>query len=270
MKFVYHIFSFPKALLSAFFLLYSAYSHAATSSSCPLPEGGRWSKVAVVNDGDTVTLASGVRVRIIGIDAPEIDYRHLDKSEPLALEAREQLRKRLGKHMKIRLIPGREAEDRYGRLLAHVAFEDGVNLAAWSLRHGWAQLMIIPPNDDHWQCYRQQELLARREKRGIWQHSYYLPKPAASVSAKHTGSIRIRGEITRVIETRRYHWLVLDGRVHLGIRRHDDKRFPEDFESFWLHKRIEAAGWLYASHGKLRMRIRHPAQILLLDNQKDH
>ena len=59
-----------------FFLLTAGFSSAQT-----------WYTVKWVNDGDTIVLANGWRVRYIGINAPEIDHEN-QKAQPFGYEAR--------------------------------------------------------------------------------------------------------------------------------------------------------------------------------------
>jgi len=69
-------FSYVRLALSIiFFLLTTGYSSAQT-----------WYSVKWVNDGDTIVLTNGWRVRYIGIDAPEIDHEN-QKAQPYGYKA---------------------------------------------------------------------------------------------------------------------------------------------------------------------------------------
>lgn len=71
-------------------------------------------RVVAVPDGDSLQLADGRRVRLLGIDAPE-------RGRCLAGEARDELRRLvLGKHVRLKDI----VTDDYGRVLAIVIVED--------------------------------------------------------------------------------------------------------------------------------------------------
>ena len=59
-----------------FFLSAAGYSNAQT-----------WYTVKWVNDGDTIVLTNGWRVRYIGTDAPEIDHEN-QKAQPYGYKAR--------------------------------------------------------------------------------------------------------------------------------------------------------------------------------------
>ena len=85
--------------------------------------------VRSVIDGDTIEVATVGRVRLLGIDAPEIG-RGFDTSAPFAREARDRLTQ-LVLHRWVRLEQDGATHDVYNRHLAYVMTEDGlcVNVA---------------------------------------------------------------------------------------------------------------------------------------------
>jgi len=85
--------------------------------------------VARVIDGDTLVLASGEHVRLLGLDAPE-------RGKPGYREAAEALRKLLaGKPVRV----AREGRDRWGRTLARLYLADGTDLSAELIARGLAR-----------------------------------------------------------------------------------------------------------------------------------
>lgn len=131
------------------------------------PAGGqRWEFVRRVLDGDTVLLASGERVRYIGVDTPEM-HRRGKPVEPYAREAKE-FNRRLVEGKWVRLELDLEQRDRYGRLLAYVYLEGGTFVNAELLRYGYARLMTIPPNVKHGELFSRLQKEAREAKRGLW------------------------------------------------------------------------------------------------------
>jgi micrococcal nuclease len=93
-----------------------------------------WIKVTKVVDGDTIDLKGHLKVRLIGIDTPEVheseklyeDARrsHQDIKTIRALGKRSwDITKKLLTGQKVRLEYGQEREDRYGRTLAYVYFK---------------------------------------------------------------------------------------------------------------------------------------------------
>ena len=95
-----------------------AHSHAAAQVHAALPAGAEKAWCHHVYDGDTLTLDEGAghRVRLLGIDTPEIKEK-----QPFAVEARDFTRDLCAKK-DIWLVfqGGAPREDHYGRLLAFV------------------------------------------------------------------------------------------------------------------------------------------------------
>jgi micrococcal nuclease len=81
-------------------------------SSAPRELAAGEHRVSAVIDGDTIELAGQARVRLIGVDTPEI-------AEPLGAEASEFTKRFTGGGM-VRIEVDRERVDRFGRFLAYV------------------------------------------------------------------------------------------------------------------------------------------------------
>ncbi len=96
-------------------------------------------KVAHVVDGDTLRLAGGERVRLAGIDAPEMHEGKPGRAgpfpEPGAVEATAALRS-MTEGETVRVV--RRGEDRYGRTLAKIYLSDGTDVGAEMIRRGLA------------------------------------------------------------------------------------------------------------------------------------
>ncbi len=125
-----------------------------------------WATVARVNDGDTFVLADGRRVRLIGVDAPEIDHERRI-AEPCGFEAREAVR-RMVEGGRVRLALDRETRDRYGRVLAYVYLEDGAMVNAELLRGGLAMVLYRQPNVTHHGTFLDIQREAMAARRGLW------------------------------------------------------------------------------------------------------
>jgi len=100
-----------------------------------------------VYDGDTIILENDQRVRLLGINTPEIASRHRDE-EPGGVAAKTWLKNRIGDR-KIYLEQDQEKQDKYQRQLAHVFLADGTHLNLELIKHGLAFMSIIPPNVRH-------------------------------------------------------------------------------------------------------------------------
>ena len=147
----------------------------------PLGRSFNYSDILVKRavDGDTLLLASGERVRLIGIDTPEMhESNKLDRDSQRSREDKAAI-KAMGKkayEFTKALVEGKsvslefdvERYDKYKRLLAYVYLKDGTFVNAKIVEEGYASLMTYPPNvryaDLFLKLYRQ----ARENKRGLW------------------------------------------------------------------------------------------------------
>jgi micrococcal nuclease len=99
--------------------------------------------VRAVFDGDTLDASNVGRVRLLGIDAPEIG-RGLDTPAPFGREAREKLASLVLRRW-VRLEQEGPATDAYARHLAYVITEDGVFVNAVLVREGLARISARIP-----------------------------------------------------------------------------------------------------------------------------
>lgn len=133
----------------------------AASSPSPL--------VAVLRvvDGDTLWVdGPEERVRLIGIDAPEVDW-HGGRAECYGDEAGRFMQDLLlGKRVRLEL--DREERDRFGRTLAYVYLEDGRMVNVLLVRRGFAQVVLFPPNDRYEDRLVAAEAEARGAGHGLW------------------------------------------------------------------------------------------------------
>ena len=124
---------------------------------------------AFIIDGDTLKI-NGVKVRLVGVDAPEISQKckthgHIENC---------------GEIVKLRLVQVTSNEDTtcyshgkdyFGRVLAECYIND-ININKWLLREG---LAVYFYNKD-FKSYKILETLAREEKLGLWDSEFQNPK----------------------------------------------------------------------------------------------
>lgn len=171
-----------------------------------------------VLDGDTLVLTDGRRVRLIGVNTPEVEHPPRP-AEPLADDALRQLQAMAGKS-RLYLEIGAQPRDHYGRTLGHLYAADGRNVIAELLRQGLGFQVAIPPNLDHADCYAAAQTHAREAGAGVWTHDYFKPQPADSDTLKG-GYQRIQGRVEKVSLTKKVIWVDLAGKVSLKLdRRH--------------------------------------------------
>lgn len=202
--------------------------------------------VGHVNDGDTVRLTNGDRVRLVGIDTPELGRDGAD-DEPYANEATQALRALLAEsENRVTVVDASEGEDRYGRRLSYLYLPDGRSVQAQLLEQGMAMAVFVAPNLELADCLLERETQARDAGRGIWSLSAYDPGlPSSEGIPDHVqGAAIVRGRVESVGESRRNIWVNLEGRVALRIDKADRERFPGwDFEAL-EGETLRARGWI--------------------------
>ncbi|GAB4255393.1 MAG: thermonuclease family protein [Methylomicrobium sp.] len=217
--------------------------------------------VRYVYDGDTVTLTSGKKIRLLGINTPEIEGRN-KSAEPGGEEAKRWLTQAL-KDQRVNVVLDVEKQDKYGRTLAHLITENKRHINVEIVRAGLATANIHPPN-----LLYSRELVAAQDEaetaaRGIWRLPDYQPKPASAIKAgSHRGWQRIVGRVQTVKTTRKFVYLTLTDHVDLRLERSNLALFPSP--KSYVGKTLEARGWLNKSKTHFSMLIRHPSALKLL------
>lgn len=126
-------------------------------------------KVTKVVDGDTVDVdykGKNYKVRLLCIDTPE-SVKQGVAVQPYAKEASGVTKKELyGRD--VTLIFDKGLRDRYGRLLAYVVTEDGVNINAMLVGEGYARVEIVSPNSTYEDYFFELQQGAISDKAGLW------------------------------------------------------------------------------------------------------
>jgi micrococcal nuclease len=129
-----------------------------------------------VVDGDTVILDGGERVRLIGVDTPEL-HRPNTPVQYYAREARAFTR-RLAEHRAVRLDYDQTRRDRYGRTLAYVFLEDGTFVNLEIVRQGYGFAYTRFPFR-YMEAFRAAERAARESGAGLWARPDSLSRAAS-------------------------------------------------------------------------------------------
>jgi micrococcal nuclease len=125
-----------------------------------------------VADGDTFSCRDGRRVRLIGIDTPEVEQGES------ARRARAALSRLAPPGTPVRLEGDVAPRDRYGRELAHVW--NGSRLVNEALvLEGWAMLYTVPPNVKYAERLERAHKQARAAGAGLWGSGGFACAPAA-------------------------------------------------------------------------------------------
>lgn len=161
------------------------FPQTVAAAPCALQQGEHVRIVDIV-DGDTVVLADGREVRMIGIQAPKLPLgRKGFAAWPLSPEAKARL-VALSKGKQATLRYGGEREDRHGRVLAHI-FAAGAHGEVWlqrrMLEEGLARVYTFPDNRSCAAALLAAEQKARKDRRGIWRDPYYAVRKAGDAEA---------------------------------------------------------------------------------------
>jgi len=136
-------------------LFYGGYVRAETSVYV------RW-----VDDGDTIVLADGRRIRYIGINAPEIGHADI-KPEPLGPEAK-NFNKQMVFQTYVQLEFDKEKIDHYGRHLAYIFNPAGIFINEEILRRGYGHYLYRYPNIRYYTILLEAQRSAMKTEKGIW------------------------------------------------------------------------------------------------------
>jgi endonuclease YncB( thermonuclease family) len=253
------------SLVGAFFVSMLMVTQAL--AFCPLASDLPSAAVQRVVDGDTLHLADGRRVRLIGLDTPELG-RAGRPAEPGAVAARSRLRELVAASRgRVGLRLGREAQDRYGRTLAHVYDGRGRNLEAQMLDEGLGYRVAVAPNVALVDCQQAAERQARTARRGLWKQA-----PVQRSSAlKRSGFALVQGRVEGVERNRGGLWLELEGSVVLRIKPEQVPQFDLAFVQGLVGRRVEARGWVLersrrgarAGQARWLLPLSHPSMLEL-------
>ncbi|MCO4758981.1 MAG: thermonuclease family protein [Oceanospirillaceae bacterium] len=210
-------------------------------AACPTPDSVQRVHVEKAFDGDTVRLSTGLSVRLIGVNTPEMNYQQ-SKPETGALAATQFVRSLLSDISYIQ--PGIQSRDRYGRTLAHLFLRDGRSLEEALLKRGLGYYLAIPPNIQLRDCLRAAEHEARASGIGVWRDGRW-PQNTTDLKPGTTGFVILRGQITKVSRSNKAWYLELDKRIALKLDADVLMLFDEPHKSLIRPKsRLEVRGWL--------------------------
>lgn len=242
--------------------------------ACDLPEG-ETATVAAIEDGETIELTDGRKVRLLGVKAPSepLGWRS-DEPWPFVAEAKTAL-SRLASGAEVELRFDERRNDRHGHLLAQVYVVRG-ETRIWvqeALVHdGFARVYALA---DARACVA--ELLAREDearkaRRGIWHSWAYRVQDAED--AKRLGRLThsyqlVEGTVVAVGEGRKWIYLNFaeDWRVDFTISVNRKKADAFEAAGLDLHalagKRVRVRGWVEWRNGPM-IEATYPEQIELL------
>lgn len=130
-------------------------------------------EIVRVKDGDTYVVSvreEEITVRLIGVDTPEsvAPEEYYKENSEEGKEVSEIVKEKIKKGDTVFLEYDIEKNDRYGRSLAYVYFEDGEMVQEWLLENGYAQTMTIQPNSKYADLFASLQKEAMKAQKGLW------------------------------------------------------------------------------------------------------
>ncbi|MCU7836371.1 MAG: thermonuclease family protein [gamma proteobacterium symbiont of Taylorina sp.] len=234
--------------------LATANTHCLSSQQ-QLEKVKEWVKVDRIVDGDTIHLDDGRKVRLIGINTPEIGYQG-KASQAFAQQARKALLRLLKGNSTVGLYYDIDKHDRYKRLLAYVILENGQNVEESLLKQGLAHSIVVPPNNQQIHCFRNIEESARKSRAGLWKLAENQLWAARNLSKKAKGYYLISGHISSYSESRKSIYLKLTNNLSVRIAKKDKPYFPGiNFKSL-PGKNVSLRGWVNHYKGRQSIHVR--------------
>lgn len=235
--------------------------HAEAETVAISPQSNRYLfNIKRVNDGDTLTLENGKRIRLLGLNAPEISSR-FGEAEPFGEEARDWLIAQLDKGL-VSLEYDQEARDQYDRQLAYVWQPSGEFINEQLLQQGMAALTLRPPNlkyADRLIAAQQQAIDAGA---GLWADKAYQPVAAASLDPHdYRGWRRWQMTPTSLSETRNFYLLTVNQHLSIRISKQEQALFPP--LEHYVDQPLEVRGWMSKHGDSFSVLVRHPSAMVM-------
>jgi len=256
-----------------------AFLSPVIARGCDLPPGETVSVASVV-DGETLALADGREVRLLGIKAPAppMDWTS-GAAWPFEVEAKEALAKILAvagqPGAKIELRFDSRHEDRYGHVLAQVFMQrDGTQvwLQEELVARGLARVYALPDLRACIAPLLAAESGARDARRGLWRSFAYRVRdahdPLALRSARHTYQL-VEGTVQALGEGRRHVYINFDKDWRGDFTVTFDRKSLARFEEAGLDvaslpgKHVRVRGWVEWENGPM-IAVSNPEQIEVL------
>lgn len=258
------------ASLRAFFVA-SLFVARALGADCTPTGSGQSVTVQRVYDGDTLTLGDGRRVRLLGVNTPELG-RGGAPDEAFAREAKQAVEQFLVSADNLKLYFDTEYRDRHGRYLAHLATISSAHVSASLgqvlLAKGLAYHVVVPPNMQLARCFAGVENEARRARLGLWGASDSPPSninPVKSSAVRHASAVRhggyqrVTARVRRVlVSSGKAWWINLDSNVTGVIYPEHQSYFDATAVRAWQGHWLEVEGWVYEARyrGKSQWRVK--------------
>ncbi len=223
------------------FILCWLSTGASFAGSISLVSQDRWVSVKHVIDGDTFATRRGEKVRLLGINTPEVRHES-SPAQPFGDQAKTALQQLIsGQQLRLRF--DKEKQDRYGRTLAHVYLRDGTWINEKMVSLGLAHVYTFVPNISAAKHLTEIETQAIEQKLGMWSHQRWQVLEAGQLKAGMLGEFRlVRGIVTHVAKKG---WQFSVGKLTVSI----PKKYRQGFKG-WRRPSVQDEVLV---RGRLRM-----------------
>lgn len=222
--------------------------------------------VTDVIDGDTIIISSGDKIRLIGVDTPELD-------EPYYSEAKQYMElKVLGKT--IGLEKDVSETDPYDRLLRYVWLDDQMVNEDLVLS-GLAVAKSYDPDTKYQDIFNDAEALAKKEKIGLWSLST-MPSDLQIISYLDAGRyidqfVTVEGTVVQATKIEGSGIIFLnfhdpyEGFFSVVIWEGDWANFPKSPDNLYDGKKVLVSGKIIEYKGSPEIIVDDPSQIVIVE-----
>ncbi|NPE29791.1 thermonuclease family protein [Methanococcoides sp. SA1] len=255
-----------KLIISFLLLLCLAVSSGCVGSDTDVaPHPLEFVNVTEVIDGDTIVVSSGERVRLIGVDTPEV-------GEPYYSEAKQYMVHRvLGKV--IGLEKDVSETDVYGRLLRYVWVKDEMVNKELVLS-GLAFSKTYSPDTHYQDIFDSAEVVAKENGVGLWSVPV-MAEDSVTISYLEAGRyigqvVTVEGTIVQTTKKDDSGIIFLnfhdpyEGYFTVVIWSDDWNRFSQDPDVMYEGKHVLVTGKVIEYKGSPEIIVESPSQIVII------
>jgi len=225
--------------------------------------------VSAVYDGDTIKVRfkSGFqrKVRLIGIDAPEIDDEREDV-QFLAYVAKRFAFFHLYKR-EVKLSYDWQLEDEYGRLLAYVWVNE-VLFNDFILHEGFAYAFLkFPFRKDYQERFKGSEEFARKNERGFWRRGSFPQIHLQEVRDYLGKLISVQFKCASLESKRQFLFLNSSEKLFSALIPQKKLSLFSGWKNY-LHRNLVVTGFLEEYRSQPQIMLFLPSQIKIINNEK--
>ncbi len=236
-------------------------AHRENQVDCLAGQAYELVRIQRVTDGDTVVLSDRRRVRIIGINSPELQVHH-HELKLIADSARSYLNRLLTDHQDVLLFAGIGRKDQHNRLLAHIRLPTGEDVASLLLQRGLAAYSAVAPNTRCAEHFASLESLARQDKVGVWRSSNPWLNNGGKPEIDQSGFQIVTASVIGINADNKKPQLQLSNGIRLEIR--NSIAHTLTLKSL-LGQTIEVRGWISHRNHRPHLRLHHQTNLRIVN-----